>query len=410
MKILVATPYLPHRDVGHGGGTAVRDLVRNLARRHEVGLFALVRAGEMDRAAEVERLGVRLFPCPFIDAAGSRAALIPARLAALGRSLRSGYPLYVEKYAEPAVEQAFRDAVRDFAPDAIQIEYLQLSLLARSVYAAPGRDGAPRLLINSHELGSIPRERRAARSGNPAARAWWNREAAAWRRLQVDACDWCDAMLCVTPEDLEAYAALGGHGLRHVPLGMDLEQTPCDWAPEAPPRLLFVGSYAHRPNRLAADFLLRIWPRLRAERPDARLVLAGRGSREHLAAAGPLDDWATRGVEALGFVEDLAGTFRGSRLFVAPLAEGGGIKIKILEALARGLPTVTTPVGAEGIAGEASGTLYLAPSDEGFVPAVLSALDDDEARLRSERGRALIEQRFSWSGIVEQLTALYGGG
>lgn len=410
MKILVATPYLPHRDVGHGGGTAVRDLVRNLAARHDVGLFALVRPGEADRLEDVRRLGARLFPCPFVDAKGPAGKLIPARLSALGRSLRSGFPLYVQKYAGESVIRTFRAAVREFRPDAVQIEYLQLSLLARSLTIAPEPDIAPRILINSHELGSVPRERRAARAANPPARAWWNREASAWRRLQVEACNWCDAMLCVTPEDLEQFSAMGGHRLRHVPLGMDLEQIPCDWNPDPEPQLLFVGSYGHRPNRLAADFLLDSWPAVRRANPRVRLVLAGRGSQEHLAAAGAPEKWAQMGVEAAGFVDDLSDLFRRSRLFVAPLAEGGGIKIKILEALARGLPTVTTPVGAEGIAGGDTGTLYVAPCDERFVEAITNALHDDLARARSDRGRALIEERFSWSGIVDQLTTLYRSG
>ena len=78
MRILVASPYLPHRRVGHGGGTAVRDLLRWLARRHEVTAACLVRHGEDDLVAEVRELGVEVAPLPFRDrgATGrSRAAL-----------------------------------------------------------------------------------------------------------------------------------------------------------------------------------------------------------------------------------------------------------------------------------------------------------------------------------------------
>ena len=83
-------------------------------------------------------------------------------------------------------------------------------------------------------------------------------------------------------------------------------------------------------------------------RPDAELILAGRGSRRFLAAyRGPGTVHLDR-VTATGFVADLGPLFRECRLFVAPLAEGGGIKIKILEAMARGIPVITTPVGAEG--------------------------------------------------------------
>ncbi len=410
MRILVATPYLPHRGVGHGGGTAVRDLVRNLARLHEVHVFALLRPGEDRLIAEVESLGVRVVPVPFLDrgAEGPAALRMGARRAAAwARTVRSGFPQYVEKYAEAGILRAFTDAVEAIAPDAIQIEYLQLSLLARDLVER-GAAKRPRIIINSHELGSVPRERRADRAGSPLGAAWLRREASAWRRLQVAACDWCDQMLCVTPEDLEIFAAMGGKNLTHMPLGMDLDRLQLDWKPEAGNQLLFVGSFEHRPNHLAADFLLEQWESLTAAVPDVRLRIVGRGSVEHLDAHGGATIWRERGVEALGFVDDLTPLFRRSRLFVAPLAEGGGIKIKILEAMARGLPVLTTAIGAEGIADESSRTIYLTTCDGSFAEAVATALGDAQATQRSRRGRELVEQEFSWRGIVERLTRLYG--
>ena len=101
MKILVLSPYLPHRRVGHGGGTAVRDLVTWLARDHQVSLAAMVRPYEQDLVSEVEALGVKVLGLPFLDdrAAGAdRLALAAARGRAWVRSVLSGHPLYVEKY------------------------------------------------------------------------------------------------------------------------------------------------------------------------------------------------------------------------------------------------------------------------------------------------------------------------
>ena len=96
---------------------------------------------------------------------------------------------------------------------------------------------------------------------------------------------------------------------------------------------------------------------------------------------------------------------------VAPLPEGGGIKIKILEALARGVPVVTTPVGAEGIAAAADGALVIAPPDERFAAAA-AATADDAARRRelSRRGRELVERKFSWAAIAATLTGIYASG
>ncbi len=72
MKILILSPYLPHATVGHGGGSAVRDLITHLARQHEVLLLSLLRPGEEIKIAEVEALGVRVKGLPFSDRNASR--------------------------------------------------------------------------------------------------------------------------------------------------------------------------------------------------------------------------------------------------------------------------------------------------------------------------------------------------
>jgi len=412
MRVLVLTPYLPHRKVGHGGGTAVRDLVASLARRHEVLVAALVRPGEETRLSEVEALGVRVAGLPFLDATtrgAARAKLLAARGSALCRSVFSGFPLYVEKYHRADISRQLLDLVEDFQPDAVQIEYLQMSLYVRDLQRwrrERGRTG-PRLILNTHELGSIPRRRRAANAGNPLVRAVFKAEAEAWERLQIAAARWADKILCVTPEDQTAYAAIGGENLVTVPLGMDLEAITVDRAPVPPVRVLFVGAFTHRPNVLAADFLLnRVWPTVLQHHPTARLLIAGRGSDTWLAH----QTTPPAGVEALGFVDDLSPLFRECAVFAAPLPEGGGIKIKILEAMARGIPVVTTPIGAEGIATPGDDALLIAPCDDTFATALLADLDTPRAAAeRAARARAHMESFFAWKAIAARLTALYAG-
>ena len=414
MRILVLTPYLPHCRVGHGGGTAVRGLLSWLARRHEVTAACLVRPGESDLVDEVRALGVAVESLPFADraaAATARGPLFRDRAAAAGRALVSGYPFYVEKYWTPALASHLRAVVARCRPEAIQIEYLQLSLHCRDL-SRLRTEPRPRLILNTHELGSLPRERRAELAASPLERALARSEASRWRRLQVDACGWADQTLCVTPQDRALLAAMGGTRLSIVPLGMDLEAVRPDWAP-APDtcRILFVGSFGHGPNRSGARLLLDgIWPRVRRTWPGATLELAGRGSEEFVADRGGSDHWSAQGVTALGYVDDLGPVFRRCNAFAAPLTEGGGIKIKVLEALARGVPVVTTAVGAEGIAAADGTALLVAPADADFADALLRVAGDRTlAGHLAQGGRRLMEERFGWAAITDRLSRIYAG-
>lgn len=416
MRVAILSPYLPHRRVGHGGGVAVRGLARNLARLHEVTLISLVRPGEHRHLDEVASLGLRVEAIPYTDqrARGPRRlALAAARLPAVLRSLRSGYPLYAEKYWSPRLSRHVIDICQRCRPEIVQIEYLQMALHARELRgwrdALPAAAGGlqPKLILNSHELGSLPLQRRAELAATPSARARLLRRAAAWERLQSAATRWADATLCVTEQDRQLLADQGGVNCVTMPLGVDTEEVKPTWAPEQPLRLLFVGSFAHRPNRIAAKFLIdKVWPSIAQYLPEAQLILAGRGSDGFIRALGPPDPR----IQALGFVEDLTELYRVCRLFAAPLPEGGGIKIKILEAMARGIPVVTTPIGAEGIVDSAEDALTVAPPNAAFAEAMIQALAaPDMLRARAGRARRIIEERFSWSAIAERLTEIYGG-
>jgi len=303
-------------------------------------------------------------------------------------------------------------ALEECRPDAVQVEYLQLALLCRDMRAWRGRRAGaavstPRLVLNSHELGSLPLRRRAEASRWAHQRRLLDGRARAWERYQTAATGWADVTLCVTDQDRSLLEALGGVNCRTVPLGIDTDAVAPVWDPAESATLLFVGSFAHRPNRVAAKFLVdKVWPRVAQYSDSVRLVLAGRGSVEFLGAPDREDGR----VVALGYVEDLTPLYRDCRLFVAPLNEGGGIKIKILEAMARGIPVVTTPIGAEGIVDSAEDAIVIVSGEAPFAEAMVRALNEPEAcRLRARRARRIIEDRFSWSAITERLTSLYEG-
>jgi glycosyltransferase involved in cell wall biosynthesis len=136
--------------------------------------------------------------------------------------------------------------------------------------------------------------------------------------------------------------------------------------------LLFIGSYRYQPNVEAAEFLIeKVWPRVRREVPDARLIIAG-SPAENIRGYGQ----DVPGVEFTGFVDDLTGLYGRSRVVCAPILSGAGTRVKIIEAAAFGKPIVATRIGAEGLAME-DGREFLARDDPvSFAQACIDLLQD----------------------------------
>lgn len=159
-----------------------------------------------------------------------------------------------------------------------------------------------------------------------------------------------------------------------------------------PDTLLFIGSFQHPPNRHAlAYFIERVLPAVRAARPGARLLVAGAQAPPNFAAA-----LGAPGVEFLGRVEDIRELYARCAVFVCPILSGSGIRVKLLEAFAAGIPAVSTALGAEGLAAESGEVVELAETPESFAAATLSLLDDPEqARAMARRARREVEQHWS---------------
>jgi glycosyltransferase involved in cell wall biosynthesis len=161
--------------------------------------------------------------------------------------------------------------------------------------------------------------------------------------------------------------------------------------PQHPPRALFVADFSYEPNRNALGFLLEeVMPRVWRQLPDARLAAAGGGLKDM-----PADER----VEALGFVADLGEAYRSASCAVVPLLQGGGTPLKLIEALAYGLPVVATARAAGGLAVRDGEHCLIADGGEPFAAALVRALRGEAAAL-GRAGRRLAEERYSIEALV----------
>lgn len=162
--------------------------------------------------------------------------------------------------------------------------------------------------------------------------------------------------------------------------------------PAEAPTVLYLGSFYHPPNVLAAERLIgSIWPLIRAQLPFARLLIAGAKS-EYLPSFAS----GVPGVTFMGFVEDLDRLYAQTRLVCAPITTGSGTRLKLLEAAAYARPMVSTHIGAEGLDFRDGYEILLRDDDMALAAACVDLLRDDSMCARyGSAGRAMVQDRYN---------------
>ena len=190
-----------------------------------------------------------------------------------------------------------------------------------------------------------------------------------------------------------------------VPQAVDLEY----WRPGStarrPSSVLFHGALRYPPNDDAAIHLVEeIGPLLRDRVPDLEVFVVGRDPSPRLLAAAAERPWAT----ITGEVEDMRPYFDSATIYCAPLRFASGIQNKLLEALAMGLPVVTTPVAAAGLSVDgAEPPLAVAEGSQAVAEEALRLLEHEDERARlASAGRRFVEEHFTWERSIGKLERL----
>lgn len=167
--------------------------------------------------------------------------------------------------------------------------------------------------------------------------------------------------------------------------------------------ILFLGAYNFPPNARGAERLVaRIWPLVSRELPEARLVIAGKEPECIPSFRSP-----PPGVEFAGFVKDLTELYRRSRIVCAPLIEGGGTRVKLIEAAAYAKPVVSTTVGAEGLDFQNGSEIMIADRDAEIAAACVRLLRDDKLCQRlGSAARERARERHDRSKVQIRLETL----
>jgi len=184
-----------------------------------------------------------------------------------------------------------------------------------------------------------------------------------------------------------------------IPNGVDLERfQPSPQHPE-PRRLLFIGSFAHRPNVMALEFFLQdVFPRL--ENVTLHVIAGQRHQR--------FWDLQHPGVEVEGFVSDVRPAYQRATLVIAPLVASAGTNVKILEAMAMGKAIVSTEAGIHGLELQRGADVVVTDSAEAMAAAITHLLNAPPERTMLEaHARQTVERVYGWDAIARDQKKLY---
>jgi GT2 family glycosyltransferase len=171
-----------------------------------------------------------------------------------------------------------------------------------------------------------------------------------------------------------------------------------------PATMLFLGSFRHIPNAEALNWFVRqVLPHVVAARPNAKLIVIGSDPPPRHSLPGPAGS-----IELRGFVEDITEPLRRSAVFLCPILSGSGVRVKLLEAFASGIPCVSTRLGAEGIASNDGEFCALADSPHEFAAKIVGLFDAPaEAAAMARRARRHVEQNWDMAVCTRRLVESY---
>ncbi len=390
MRVLQLVPRLPYPpdDGGKIGILGILDAFVGLG--HQVRLLGFDEEGQRDafvaaRGSRLDAYAVEGIPAARILAAKARVGL------GVGTYL-------VDKYWSPTLARRLVDEFERWQPDLVHLDHSHMGSYGLHLKA---RHPHAMICMRAHNVESVIWHRRAQLAPDPLRRAVFARQARLAERAERVLFERLDGVVSISEVDTAMIRAQApGARVYEMPAGYQLNrQTALRESIDDGPRLCFVGSLDYTANRDGlAWFMDSVWPALRARFPAATLQVAGRS-----AAAVPFLQ-GREGVSYHGFVSDVAQITDAADIAVVPLRIGGGIRLKILDFLSRGLPIIATRIGAEGTQVEHAGgdVLRLAEDAAQFVAQVesLQALETREGM--AERGRALIAERYDWQPLVRR--------
>jgi len=369
-------------------------LMQRLARRHRITYIARGTGQRQEAQNARAYLGDHGVDAIVVDDPLPRKSG-PIFYAKLAANLLSSFPYSVTSHQSAALTDVVRDYAAKHPVDLWQFEWTPYVETVRGLHN-------PKKLVVAHNVDSLIWQRYYENETQPLKR-WYIRQQ--WRKFErFERRVFAEATRVVAVSLEDAAMVRDRFRMARVDVvdnGIDKAYFQSVRRVGNPRQILFLGSLEWRPNLDAVGLLLeRVFPLVRAQEPTARLCIVGRNPPPSLIRrVEPLEN-----VELHANVDDVRPFLAQSGVMTVPLRIGGGSRLKILEALATGLPVVSSQVGAEGLSLRPGKDLVVVEKIEEIASALVACIrNPGKAQAMAEVGRRRVLEHHDWDGLAKKL-------
>jgi glycosyltransferase involved in cell wall biosynthesis len=415
MRILFFTQVLPY-PLDAGPKVRAYHILQYLAARHQVTLVSFVR--KSDSLEAIEHMRALCHAVHTVPLERTRMA----DLYHLSLSLFGGQPFTIVRDELRQMKDKVAEVVANQSFDAIHADQLSMAVYGLQAFHEMTKSHAghqPQMVLDAHNAYYLIPQRLSEVAANPLMRLFLRREARLIAGYEAETYTHFQHVLTVTEQDqtaIKSLASFSDHAPQFstLPICVDASTPALDFKPGAK-GVLMLGGLHWPPNADAARWFARdIWPRVKESVPEAQLFIVGARPPEEVRLLGDFagidrpEQANNAPVVVTGYVKDPEPFIRASAALVVALRSGGGMRVKIVEAMQWGLPVISTTIGCEGIDVTSGQDMLVADSPSGLAESLVKVLSDrSEAQRLAEGGRKLIAQHYDWRQVYVALDQIY---
>ena len=397
MKVLLLTQVLPYPP-DSGPKVKTYHVLKYLTEQHDVTLVSFVRESDKPEYIQhLEMLCQRVITVPM-----KRAKF--RDLGYLGQSIVSGQPWMIVRDERPEMRRVLTDLAAGESFDVVHADQLNM---AQYALALPFTD-ARKVLDLHNALWMLYKRLSETSTASDPTKYILKRDWRLLKRYEGEMCRTFDAVTAVTDDDRILLQEAGApDNITVIPIAVDTQKQQFLNRNPSGPHIVHIGTMYWPPNIDGINWFLEdIYPLIKLHLPDVRCTLIGSRPPESILRHSTAD----RTITVTGYVEDPLPFLEDSGMMIVPLRAGGGMRVKILNALAQGLPMVSTTIGCEGIRVEHERDILIADQAQDFADACVRLLTDYDLNQRlSKAGRATAEHYYDYHQACRVLDNVYAG-